>query len=163
MNRVLPRISMQSGRNRRIIISTPSIHPNVGQRGGISGRTILSSVGIKRGEIVRVREGNPEAERKAIEEAVRRKAEKEALEAKQRETERLGAERMTAKEERLADLLEAVQAVKPIADAMAEEKVEEETIPETISEEQPKKKGKRGQKGKKAKETAVGTAKQELL
>ena len=162
MNRVLPRISMQSGRNRRIIISTPSIHPNVGQRGGISGRTILSSAGIKRGEIVRVREGNPEAERKAIEEAARRKAEKEAIEAKQREAERQAAERMTAKEERLADLLEAAQAVKPIADAVAEENVEEKPIPEATAEELPKKKGKR-RKGKKANEAAVETAEQELL
>ena len=110
--------------------------------GGVPAKVVLANAGIKRGPLVRVKAWDAAAEKKGIEEAAKRKAAKEAEEKRRAEVrakvpgvklvekpkEKLEweAKRITAKEERLADLLEAAQEMKPLADVVTEDVAEEQ-------------------------------------
>lgn len=191
MNEILPRIYPNGGgRGQKMIHSigrysaaivggAGSVLPRSGV--GVSARAVLSAGGIKSGTLVRVKEWNREAEQKGLEEAARRRAEKEAeerrrqaakAEAARREIE--NAKPITAEETRLADLLEAAQEMKPMADMVTEAVAEAETKPATIQAVIPEAskedcvipegggKKRRGRKGKKGR--AAGAAiEQELL
>ena len=145
MNGILPRINPQGGGARRIVLPNGGNHPTGMVRGvhsvlprlggGVPAKVVLANAGIKSGALVRVKAWDAAAEKKGIEEAAKRKAAKEAEEKRRAETrtkvpgvklvekpkEKLEweAKRMTAKEERLADLLEAAQTVKPLLEEEA--------------------------------------------
>ena len=110
--------------------------------GGVPAKVVLANAGIKRGPLVRVKAWDAAAEKKGIEEAAKRKAAKEAEEKRRAEVrakvpgvklvekpkEKLEweAKGMTAKEERLTDLLEAAQEMKPLADKVIDDVAEEQ-------------------------------------
>lgn len=170
MNVILPRINPHSGGERRIVLPNGGNHPTGMVRGvhsvlprlggGVPAKVVLANAGIKRGALVRVKAWDAAAEKKGIEEAAKRKAAKEAEEKrraearakvpgvkmveKPKEKVEWVAKGMTAEEERLADLLEAAQEVKPLADAVAEEQAnatepydDPEYMKEQAAEEQP--------------------------
>lgn len=110
-----------------------SVLPRLG--GGVPAKVVLASSGIKRGPLVKVSGWDADAKRREKEaqeklEAAKREAAKRA-EEKRRAEERAKAEAerraaeavkpLTETEERLTDLLEAAQEVKPIVDDVAEE------------------------------------------
>lgn len=165
MNGILPRLGSQKDNGlRNILVSGgmrsarggDSVLRRIG--GGVSGRVVLANSFIKQGGLVRVTAYHPEAERKRLEEAARRKAAK-AAEEKRRAAIKAESEKRTAvlkqesakgvevheadkprrvggqesradvvqaeevkpiteKEERLADLLEAAQEMKPLAETV---------------------------------------------
>lgn len=170
MNVILPRINPHGGGERRIVLPNGGNHPTGMARGvhsvlprlggGVPAKVVLANAGIKRGPLVRVKAWDAAAEKKGIEEAAKRKAAKEAEEKRRAEVrakvpgvklvekpkEKLEweAKGMTAKEERLADLLEAAQEMKPLADAVAEEQAnatepydDPEYMKEQVVEEKP--------------------------
>lgn len=110
--------------------------------GGVPAKVVLANAGIKSGTLVRVKAWDAAAEKKGIEEAAKRKAAKEAEEKRRAEVrakvpgvklvekpkEKLEweAKGMTAKEERLTDLLEAAQEMKPLADGVIDNVAEEQ-------------------------------------
>lgn len=210
MNVILPRINPHGGGERRIVLPNGGNHPTGMVRGvhsvlprlggGVSAKVVLANAGIKRGPLVRVKAWDAAAEKKGIEEAAKRKAAKEAEEKrraevrakvsgvklveKPKEKVEWVAKGMTAKEERLTDLLEAAQEMKPLADGVTDDVAEEQAMPQpeplqeeiveraaTIPEEKheetavaverPMKK-RRGRKGKRAR-AAMMAAEQELL
>jgi len=152
MNVILPRINPHGGRERRIVLLNGGNHPTGMARGvhsvlprlggGVPGKVVLANAGIKSGALVRVKAWDAAAEKKGIEEAAKRRAAKEAEEKRRAEVrakvpgvklvekpkEKLEwvAKGMTAKEERLADLLEAAQEVKPQADGVTDAVTEEQ-------------------------------------
>lgn len=170
MNVILPRINPHSGGERRIVLPNGGNHPTGIVRGvhsvlprlggGVPAKVVLANAGIKRGALVRVKAWDAAAEKKGIEEAAKRKAAKEAEEKrraearakvpgvklveKPKEKVEWVAKGMTAEEERLTDLLEAAQEMKPLADAVAEEQAnatepydDPEYMKEQAAEEQP--------------------------
>lgn len=152
MNGILPRINPQGGGARRIVLPNGGNHPTGMVRGvhsvlprlggGVPAKVVLANTGIKSGALVRVKAWDAAAEKKGIEEAAKRRAAEEAEEKRRAEVrakvpgvklvekpkEKLEweAKRMTAKEERLADLLEAAQEMKPLADEVIDDVAEEQ-------------------------------------
>ena len=152
MNEILPRINPHVGGERRIVLPNGGNHPTGMARGvhsvlprmvgGVPAKVVLANAGIKSGTLVRVKAWDAAAEKKGIEEAVKRKAAKEAEEKrraevrakvpgvklveKPKEKTEWVAKGMTAKEERLTDLLEAAQEMKPLADGVTEDVAEEQ-------------------------------------
>lgn len=107
MNEILPRLGSQQAKGRRIILagrknnSLIGVHSSLPHKGGgVSSRVVLLNSGFKSGRLVRVIAYNPEAEKRGIEEAARRKAAKEA------EEQRRAAKKAEA-EKRAASLREA--------------------------------------------------------
>lgn len=152
MNVILPRINPHEGGERRIVLPNGGNHPMGMVRGvhsvlprlggGVPAKVVLANAGIKRGPLVRVKAWDAAAEKKGIEEAAKRKAAKEAEEKrraearakvpgvklveKPKEKVEWVAKGMTAKEERLTDLLEAAQEMKPLADGVTDDMAEEQ-------------------------------------
>ena len=152
MNVILPRINPHGGGERRIVLPNGGNHPTGMVRGvhsvlprlggGVPAKVVLANAGIKRGALVRVKAWDAAAEKKGIEEAAKRKAAKEAEEKKRAEARakvpgvklvekpkekvEWEAKGMTAKEERLTDLLEAAQEMKPLADGVTGDVAEEQ-------------------------------------
>ena len=152
MNIILPRINPHGGGERRIVPPNGGNHPTGMARGvhsvlprlggGVSAKVVLANAGIKSGALVRVKAWDAAAEKKGIEEAAKRRAAKETEEKRRSEVranvpgvklvekpkEKLEweAKRITAKEERLADLLEAAQEMKPLSDGVTDDVAEEQ-------------------------------------
>ena len=153
MNVILPRINPQGGGARRIVLPNGGNHPTGMVRGvhsvlprlggGVPAKVVLANAGIKSGSLVRVKAWDAAAaEKKGIEEAAKRKAAKEAEEKrraevrakvpgvklveKPKEKVEWVAKGITAKEERLTDLLEAAQEMKPLADEVIDNVAEEQ-------------------------------------
>ena len=152
MNVILPRINPQGGGARRIVLPNGGNHPTGMVRGvhsvlprlggGVPAKVVLANAGIKSGALVRVKAWDAAAEKKGIEEAAKRKAAKEAEEKrraearakvpgvklveKPKEKVEWVAKGLTAKEERLTDLLEAAQEMKPLADEVIDDVAEEQ-------------------------------------
>ena len=192
MNEVLPRINPVGGGRRKQIGIGPTVnHPTflgglagkkrlVRVNGGVSAGVVLSSAGLRRGELIRVSQGNPGVIKRQQEEAARmreaeekRKAELAALakaredlrrakaeedEQRKREAERKAAESAAAAYEEDKTAQEQADATEVYDDPQGGfEKAEAEAIPEETVEKPAKKR--RGRKGKKAAkaESAAGT------
>ena len=189
MNIILPRITPHGGEARRIIRNSAALRtvgmvrgnqiilPRVS--GGVSARTVLASVGIKSGTMLRV--GAAKALLKPAVKTAKKIEPSKSNEGKpkplvRRETTERDSLKLTEEERNLTGLLEAAQEMKPLADAVKEEtetvsevggedatepKVEEKEviIPELPM---PLSRKKRGRKGKRAR-AAMMAAEQGLL
>ena len=133
MNEILPRVSPIAGQRRNIVAVKPlggdflqnrsghSVLPRAGA--GISAKTVLREAGVVRGRLVRVtpHEGLQIHSKQEKKVAEKPKPEVKVIVKPAAKVEWVQAAPMTEKEERLADLLEAAQDMKPKVDEVAEE------------------------------------------
>jgi hypothetical protein len=141
-----------------------AVIPRLG--GGVGAREVLRAGGIVGGRLVKVSsQAKPKVEQRAPIHPAKKVVPGVKVIQKPKEKPEWVPQKMTEKEERLADLLEAAQEVKPIADDVAEEQAgatepyddpefalkPESVIPEPTVEVEVKPKKRRGRKRKNSK------------